>query len=205
MNIAVFGATGATGRQIIAQALEQGHHVTALVRDPARLPITHANLTVVQGNVLDDAPVRETLQGAGAAVISLGNTADNPDYVVSDGTAVILRAMREGGVPRVVVVTSMGVGDSLKQVSLPFRMLMQTVLKKPMEDKERQEKLVMDSGLEWIIVRPGGLTDAPATGRYDAGLDPSIGAGQVSRADVAAFVLQQLSDDTYLHRTPAIS
>jgi putative NADH-flavin reductase len=205
MNIAVFGATGGTGRQIIAQALEQGHHVTALVRDPARLPVSHTNLTVVQGDVLDDAPVLEALQGADAAVITLGNTADNPDYVVSNGTAVILRAMKDQGVPRVVVVTSLGVGDSLKQVSLPFRMMMQTVLKKPMEDKERQERMVMDSGLEWIIVRPGGLTDGPATGVYRSGLDPAISAGQVSRADVAAFVLQQLSDDTYLHRTPAIS
>lgn len=205
MNISVFGATGGTGRQVVAQALDQGHHVTALVRDPARLPITHPNLTVVQGDVLDPAPVNATLEGADAAVISLGNTPNNPEYVVSQGTAVILDAMKTQAVPRVVVITSMGTGDSIKQVSLPFRMMIQTVLKKAMEDKERQETLVMSSDREWIIVRPGGLTEGPATGAYRAGLDPNISAGQVSRADVAAFVLQQLDDDTYLRRTPAIS
>lgn len=205
MNISVFGATGGTGRQVVAQALDQGHHVTALVRDPARLPITHPNLTVVQGDVLDPAPVNATLEGADAAVISLGNTPNNPEYVVSQGTAVILDAMKTQAVPRVVVITSMGTGDSIKQVSLPFRMMIQTILKKAMEDKERQETLVMSSDREWIIVRPGGLTEGPATGAYRAGLDPSISAGQVSRADVAAFVLQQLDDDTYLRRTPAIS
>lgn len=205
MKIAVFGATGGTGREVVEQALNQGHHVTALVRDPSRLPISHPNLTVIQGNVLDAESVAGTLAGADVAVISLGNTANNPDYVVSQGTAVILDAMPAQDVPRVIVVTSLGVGDSLKQVPFAFRMLMQTVLKKSMEDKERQEKLVMASDRDWIIVRPGGLTDGPATGSYQAGLSPKISAGQVSRADVAAFVLQQLSDDTYLRQTPAIS
>jgi uncharacterized protein YbjT (DUF2867 family) len=83
--------------------------------------------------------------------------------------------------------------------------LMTTVLRKPMEDKERQEALVKASDLDWTIVRPGGLTDSPATGNYKSGLDPEIGAGQVSRADVAAFVLKQLTDLTYLHKAPAIS
>lgn len=205
MNIALFGATGGTGRQVVEQALAQGHHITALVRDPARLPLSHPNLTLVQGNVLDDGPVNETLKRADAAIISLGNTSDNPDYVVSNGTAVILRAMKDAGVSRVVVVTSLGVGDSSKQVPLPLRMMMQTVLKKPIEDKNRQEEMVKESGLDWVIVRPGGLTNKPATGQYKSGLDPKIMAGQISRADVAAFVLQQLEDDTYLHQTPAIS
>ncbi len=205
MNIAVFGATGGTGRQVVEQALDQGHHVTALVRDPARLPIDNPNLTMVQGNVLDTEPVNQALMGADAVVISLGNTPNNPDYVVSQGTAVILDAMKAQGVPRVVVVTSLGTGESIQQVSLPFRMMIQTVLKKPMEDKGRQETLVKDSGLDWIIVRPGGLSDGPATGQYQSGLDPKIMAGQVSRADVAGFVLQQLDDDTFLHEAPAIS
>lgn len=205
MKIAVFGATGGTGREVVEQALHQGHHVTALVRDPSRLPITHPNLTMIQGNVLDAEQVAETVAGADVAVVSLGNTANNPDYVVSQGTAVILDAMQAQGVPRVIVVTSLGVGDSLKQVPFAFRMLMQTVLKKPIEDKERQEEMVMASDRDWIIVRPGGLTDGPATGQYEAGLGANISAGQVSRADVAAFILQQLADDTYLRQTPAIS
>lgn len=206
MKIAVFGATGGTGSQVVKQALAAGYEVTALVRDPAKLDMSDPNLTIVTGSVLDAAPVQQTVQGADAVVLSLGNTANNPDYVVSQGTQVILDAMRELGQPRrIVVVSSLGVGESKDQVPFAFKMLMKTALKKPMEDKERQEALVKASGLDWTIVRPGGLTNGPATGQYKSGLDPKIGAGQVARADVAAFVLQQLTDGTYLHQAPAIS
>lgn len=206
MKIAVFGATGGTGRQIVQQALAAGDQVIALVRDPAKLALDNANLTVVTGNVLDAAKVEETLQNAAAVVVSLGNTDSNPDYVVSQGTQVIVDAMKRIGQPkRIIIVSSLGVGESKDQVSFTFKMLMTTVLRKPMEDKERQEALIKASDLDWTIVRPGGLTDGPATGSYQSGLDPKIGAGQVSRADVAAFVLKQLTDLTYLHKTPAIS
>lgn len=206
MRIAVFGATGGTGRQVVQQALAAGHQVAALARDPSRIAGADPNLTVAAGSVLDAAAVQQTLAGADAAVVSLGNTANNPDYVVSQGTQVILDAVGQlGGPRRLVVVSSIGVGDSKDQVSFAFKMLMSTVLRKPMEDKERQEALVKASGLDWIIVRPGGLTDGPATGQYRAGVDPTITAGQVARADVAAFVLQQVTDDTYLRQTPAIT
>lgn len=206
MRIAVFGATGGTGRQVVQQALAAGHQVAALARDPGRLAGADPNLNVVAGSVLDAAAVQQTLAGADAAVVSLGNTANNPDYIVSQGTQAILDAIGQlGGPRRLVVVSSIGVGDSKDQVSFAFKMLMSTVLRKPMEDKERQEALVKASGLDWIIVRPGGLTDGPATGQYRAGVDPTITAGQVARADVAAFVLQQMTDDTYLRQTPAIT
>jgi uncharacterized protein YbjT (DUF2867 family) len=205
MKLAIFGATGGTGRLVAEKALAQGYEVSALVRDPGRLALVHDRLTVVTGNVLDTVAVEQTLNGAGAAIISLGNTSNNPDYIVSEGTRVILAAMKKLAVPRVVVVSSIGVGDSKDQVPFFFKMLMKSALKRPMEDKERQEAAVMASGLDWIIVRPGGLTDNPATGSYKAGLDKTIVAGQVSRADVADFVLQQVTDDTYLRKTPAIS
>jgi uncharacterized protein YbjT (DUF2867 family) len=206
MRIAVFGATGGTGREVVKQALAAGHQVTALARDPSRLVGSDPNLTVVAGSVLEAAPVQQALQGTDAAIVSLGNTANNPDYVVSQGTQVILDAIGQlGGPQRMVVVSSIGVGDSKDQVPFAFKMLMKTVLRRAMEDKERQEALVKASGLDWTIVRPGGLTDGPATGQYRAGLEPTISAGQVARADVAAFVLQQLTDDAYLRQTPAIT
>jgi uncharacterized protein YbjT (DUF2867 family) len=206
MKITVFGATGGTGLQVVKQALASGYQVTALVRDPARLDMAHPGLTVVVGSVLDAAPVQLALEGADAAIVSLGNTANNTDYVVSQGTQTILDAINAlGGPRRIVVVSSLGVGESKDQVPFAFKMLMKTALKKPMEDKERQEALVKASGLDWTIVRPGGLTNGPATGQYKSGLDPKISAGQVARADVAAFVLQQLADDTYLYQAPAIT
>ena len=163
MKIAVFGATGGTGLQVVKQALAAGPQVTALARDPARLDGVGPNLTVVTGSVLDSGAVQQALAGADAAVVSLGNTANNPDYVVSQGTGVILDAIAAlGGPRRLAVVSSLGVGESKDQVPFALRMLMKTALRKPMEDKERQEALVKASGLDWIIVRPGGLTDGPA-------------------------------------------
>lgn len=211
MKIAVFGATGGTGKQVVSQALTAGHAVTALARTPAKLGIANEKLHVVVGDVRDPQPVRETLAGADAVVISLGNTPNNPDMIVSQGTKVILEAMAESvdsegtAVSRLIVVSSLGVGDSKDQVPTFFKVLMKTALRKAMADKEVQEKLVRESNTAWTIVRPGGLTDGPLTGSYTAGADRDITAGQVSRADVAHFVLQQLTDDTYLRQTPAIS
>lgn len=206
MQIAVFGATGGTGQQVVQQALAAGHSVTALVRDPSRLAAQDERLTVVEGDVLDRAKVDETVSGADAVIVSLGNTSNNPDYIVSRGTEVIVDSMTAAGKPmRLIVVSSLGVGESRDQVPFAFKMLMNTVLKKAIDDKERQEALVKASGFDWIIVRPGGLTNGPATGSYKAGVDVKLTAGQVSRADVAAFVLLQLDDDTYLHQAPAIT
>lgn len=205
MIIAVFGATGGTGREVTQQALAQGHAVRALVRTPSKLELSHDNLQVIAGNVLDQAAVDATLTGADAVVCSLGHSDNNPPDVVSSGTANIVAGMQALNIKRLVVVTSLGVGDSIDQVPFVFKTLMKTVLRQAMADKEVQEQLVRQSGLDWIIVRPGGLTDEPFSGNYRAGTDKSIAAGRVSRADVAHFVLQQVQEDQYLYQTPAIS
>lgn len=203
MKLAVFGATGGVGRQIVEQALAMGNTVTALARDTAKLPVQGAGLAVVAGNVLDPSAVAATLAGADAVFVSLGNTPGNPDMIVSQGTAVIVAAMQAAGIRRLVVISSLGVGDSKDQVPFFFKALMSTVLRGAFQDKEAQEKLVRASNLDWTIIRPGGLTDGPATGHYRAGLDGSIG-GQVARADVAAFALSQLTSSEYIGKTPAI-
>ncbi len=205
MNIAVFGGSRGVGRLVIEQALEQGHTIRALVRTPQNFEMSDERVTAVPGNVLNLADAAACVAGADAVICTLGSTGDNPDNVVSRGTKNIVAAMQEAGVKRLVVVTSLGVGDSKEQVPFVFKMLMKTVLKTAMQDKELQEQVVRDSGLEWVIVRPGGLTDNPAAGSYKVGTGKSVMAGQISRADVAAFVLQQLTDDTYLHQTPGIS
>lgn len=205
MKLTVFGATGGTGRQVVEQALAGGHQVTVLVRDPAKLAITHPALTVRRGNVLEPEDVFNSVSGADAVIVSLGNTANNPDGVVAKGTANVVDAMQKSGVARLIVVTSLGVGESKDQVPFFFKAIMATALRKAMQDKEAQEKTVKASGLDWTIVRPGGLTDGPRTGAYRYGLDPKIVAGQVSRADVAEFVLKQLTDTQFLRKAPAIT
>jgi putative NADH-flavin reductase len=121
------------------------------------------------------------------------------------GTQRILTAMQETGVRRIVVVTSLGVGDSREQIAWPFRVIMDLTLKPILAAKAEQEQLVKASGLDWIIVRPGGLTDGPKTGRYRFGLDRLLKGGRISRADVAEFVLRQVTDETFLRQTPAVT
>jgi putative NADH-flavin reductase len=204
MKIALFGATGGTGRALLAQALERGDEVRALVRDPGKLDVSDPGLTVIAGDVLDPTAVADCLAGTDAVACILG-TKPGQEPIESRGTNVILEQMQASGPRRLVVVSSMGVGDSIDQVALAFRLIMQMTLKRIMEDKERQEQLVMASDLDWTIVRPGGLTDGPRTGSYQAGTEKAIRAGRVSRADVADFVLGLLGDRRFLHQTPAIS
>ena len=205
MDIAVFGATGGTGHQVVEQALAAEHTVRALVRTPSKLGIAHDNLIVIAGNVLDTAKVTETIQGVDAVVCSLGSSSDNPKDIVSQGTQNIVNAMLHAHVPRLIVISSLGVGDSKKQIPFTFKLIASTFLRGVMADKERQEAIVKGSDLDWTIVRPGGLTDGPKTGGYTFGLDPKIKANQISRADVADFILKQLTDDTFVHKTPAIT
>ncbi|HYN78981.1 MAG TPA: SDR family oxidoreductase [Lamprocystis sp. (in: g-proteobacteria)] len=209
MNIALFGATGGTGRQVLAQALGQGHRIQALARTPASLTGDQTvgdqgHLTVIAGDVLDPNPVNACIHGTDAVICVLG-TRPGGTPIEATGTAVILAAMQRQGVRRLIAVTSMGVGDSKDQVPLFFKVLMQLALKKVMAAKEEQERLIQASRLDWTIVRPGGLTDGARTGTYRSGTDKSLIAARLTRADVADFVLQQLTDDRYLHQAPTVT
>jgi uncharacterized protein YbjT (DUF2867 family) len=209
MNIALFGATGGTGQQVLTQALGQGHQIKALARAPANLSSNQeadpqGHLTIIAGDVLDPTPVNACIHGTESVICVLG-TRPGATPIEAAGTAVILAAMQQQGVRRLIAVTSMGVGDSKDQIPLVFRVVMQLTLKKIMAAKEEQERLIMASGLDWTIVRPGGLTDGPKTGTYRSGLDKSITAARLSRADVADFVLQQLTDERFVRQTPAVS
>lgn len=204
MQIALFGATGGTGRQVTQQALAAGYSVAALVRDPAKIPATHPNLHIIPGNALNAEQVAATIQGVGAAIVCLGNTSANPDRIVSRGTGLIVDAMQSQGVRRLIVVSAIGVGDSRHQVPFFFTLLAKTLLRKSMQDKEAQEAIVSASDRDWTIVRPGGLTDGSATGQYTVGSGSGLRAGPITRADLAAFLVAQIHDTTYLRQTCAI-
>jgi putative NADH-flavin reductase len=203
VKIAIFGATGGTGLEATKQALANGDNVTALVRTPSKLAITDEKLTIIEGNILDQNAVEQVVAGQDAVIVSIRKTDNNPDQLVSKGTRIVIDAMQRFGVQRLVVVTAIGVGDSKNNVPLFFKALMKTILKEAYADMEVQEQAIRESGLDWIVVRPGGLTDNAATGEYEVGLD--IKGSQVARADVAAFLLQQITDDTYLRKAVSIS
>jgi uncharacterized protein YbjT (DUF2867 family) len=203
IQIALFGATGGTGARVLEQALARGHRVRALVRDPTKLA-AREGLSVVTGDVLDQEAVHRCVDGADAVICILGSR-HGSEPIEDRGTERILTAMRALDVRRLIAVTSMGVGDSIDQVAPVFRAIMRLTLRRIMQAKERQEQAIKSSGLDWTIVRPGGLTDGPRTGAYRSGLDKSIKASRVSRADVADFILQELDAARYIGQTPAVS
>jgi putative NADH-flavin reductase len=211
MKILVIGATGGTGRRLVELALARGHDVTALVRNPAATGIGHPNLRLVRGDVMDPAAVARIMPGHDAVISTLGAPAMRTGRVRSDGSRNIVQAMERAGIRRFVCQTSLGYGDSrqlLDRAPLYFKyLIVPFFLRAGFADHQRQENVIKQSSLDWIIVRPGNLTDGPHTGTYRHGFpasDPTVKA-KVSRADVADFMLKQLADDTYLRKTPGIS
>ena len=211
MNLLIFGATGGTGRAIVTQTLEQGHRVTAFARNPDAVKTKHKNLVVVQGDILDYASVERAVKGQDAVLSALGTKALRRNTTISDGTQNIITAMEKFGVKRLVFESSISIGDSKpqqRQFGLLYKIIIfPLILRNMFRDKEIQERYIMQSTLDWVIVRPAVLTNGPRTGVYRnefSAADTSVKA-KISRADVADFMLKQLTDDTYVHKAPSLS
>jgi uncharacterized protein YbjT (DUF2867 family) len=208
MRVLVIGATGGTGREVVKQALEDGHDVTALVRNPAKFPLTHERLSVVRGNVMDAASIEAAMWGQDAVLCALGHKRWlGPSKILSQGTRNIVRAMEKHGVKRLVVETALGVGDSAGRLGLYYTLFtIPFILPFYWHDKGRQERVVRESSLDWVIVRPGQLTNGRKRGQYRHG--PRVGnylwSVSISRADVADFMLKQLGETPYLRGTPGL-
>ncbi|NOT46645.1 MAG: SDR family oxidoreductase [Acidobacteria bacterium] len=207
MKLAIFGATGVTGRELIRQALEAGHEVTALVRTPSKVDQNGENLHLIQGDVLDVAAVERTVRGQEAVLCVLG--AGRQGTVRSEGTRNIIRAMEKTDVRRFICQSSLGVGDSQGNLNFFWKYLMfGLLLRKAYADHVRQEEFVMQSSLDWTIVRPAAFSKGPRTGNYRHGFtaDAKGLTLKISPADIADFLLKQLTDDdTYLRKSPGIS
>ena len=207
MKLLIVGATGATGLELMEQALEAGHAVTAFARRPAAVQLKHANLRVQQGDILDYSAVESAVRGQDAVLSALGVRRLGKNTTLSDGTRNLIQAMETLLVKRLIVESSIGVGDSRKQLKGLYAWLwLPLLMRNIFADKEAQEALVRASRLDWVIVRPAILTNGPRTGRYKAGAAPVTSfARKISRADTAEFMLKQLADDVYLHKTPGLS
>ncbi len=198
MKLLIFGATRGTGHKLIEQALDQGHQVTAFVRDPAKLGIKHANLQIVQGDVMNSAAVEQAVRGQEVVLSAIGAPPSSKDPIRAEGTRNIIRAMEKIGVRRFISLSSHGVGDT-REVPI--------FLRRVFADHEVQEDYIKQSRLDWTIVRPTALTDGQRMGAYRHGVPVTEKnlKNKISRADVADFMLKQLAEDTYLRKTPTIS
>jgi uncharacterized protein YbjT (DUF2867 family) len=219
-TIAVIGASGLTSQECIYQALKDGNSVIGLTRNPANVivpqgsggvgageTITDDKLTMIAGDVTNQADVNKVFASGdidGVIIALGGKTADVGETMLTDGTNNVITAMKDKGVTRMAVVTSIGAGDSENQAPFFFKVLMWTAMKKIFTDKNNQEEATRNSGLEYCIVRPGGLTvDAP-TGVINV-IDGE--AGSIPRADVAQFCLDAVLVDEfpYIGQAPCIS
>ena len=208
MNIVVFGATGQTGRLLAERAVRAGHDVTAFARDPARMTLVHDRLRVVGGDVLDAASVNRAVVGQNAVLSALGSSARNPEPVLSDGVRHVLDAMERHGVRRIVAVSAAGAlgepaGFWVGNLGLRiFRMWLPGVYRahrKMLEELQRRD-------VDWTAVRAVLLTNGPPKGRYRVAVEgiPRWGF-RISRADVADFMIRQLTSDEFLRKMPAIA
>ncbi len=208
-RILIVGATGGTGRQLVAQALERGYTVTALARNPSRLQLTHPRLKVVRGDVQDGTSVDAAVQGQDAVLSALGHKRYlGPTRILSRGTGHLLRAMEAQGVSRFVCETSLGLGDSAFRLGLLYTLfIIPVILPFYFWDKTRQERMIAASRVSWVIVRPGVLTNGAKRGvvRQGARVGNALWGVRVSRADVAAFMLDQLESDTYVGTSPGVA
>jgi len=207
IKIALFGATGGTGKAVIRQGLAAGHSITALVRDPSKLESAEG-ITVVEGDARDSDTVVKTLADADVVISTLGNFNRKPNTEISDATQVLIEAMQAHGPQRLVVVSTIGVGDSYRPLrSFMFKyVIIGMVAKNIWKDRERQETKLMGSGLDWTLVRPGGLKDDPGTGNYQvvSGGAPQPKKITISREDVADFCLKAATDDSYIKRAVCV-
>jgi putative NADH-flavin reductase len=207
-KLVIFGATGGTGQQLVAQALQQGHDVTAFVRSPRKLTNSDDRLRVATGDVTTDVnAIASALAGQDAAISALGRGRSlTSDHLISRSMRTIVPAMERQGVRRLIVVSAFGVGETRRDGSPLQRMMFRLLLRDLYADKAASEEYLRGASLDWTLVKPTMLTDGPLTRTYRVGERLQLrGLPKISRADVAHFVLTQVADATYSGKTAVIS
>jgi uncharacterized protein YbjT (DUF2867 family) len=207
-KVLVVGATGGTGRLIVSQALARGYDVAALVRSPEKASALKG-ATLIAGDARDETTLREALTGRHAVISALGTPASPFRQVtlLSTATRALVSAMKIAHVSRLVCITGIGAGDSAGHGGFFFdNLIVPLLLRNVYADKNRQEAIVRDSGLDWILVRPSILNDKPGRDIVRALTDLSgVHGGTISREDVAKFVVEQVHSNTWLRRSPLIT
>ncbi|MGC4154899.1 MAG: SDR family oxidoreductase [Propionicimonas sp.] len=207
-TIALFGGTGKTGRRALEKALAAGHEVRALVRDPAKLALTHDNLTVITGDVLDADVVDQPVDGATAVLSLFGQVKGSPATLQTDGTRNIVRAMKRHGVTRIVTLSGGGLRapqDKPGIADAVITSLLKLMAGHVLADAQGHLKELESSGLDWTVVRGPRLTDQPGKGAYRVGWVGVNASTQISRDDLADFVLSQVEDRSFVRQLPFVS
>jgi putative NADH-flavin reductase len=207
MKVLLLGATGRTGHELLAQAVDRGHELTALARDPAKLAADGERVRIVEGSATDPTAMEEAMRGQTAVICALGPrspTALVRCDLMRETVAALIPAMASSGCNRVVLLSALGVGHSAPHAPLVQRLAFRTLLRQVGKDKAAAEDRLRRSELDWTVVYPPTLTNGPRTGSYRHGKSLELdGVPKISRADVADFMVSQLTDASY-SRAPAV-
>jgi len=205
VRILILGATGGTGRELVAEALRRGHDVSALVRTPAKLTMADSRLRVVQGDIQSPESLRAAIPGHDAVLSALGTRSLGPTTVLSNAARDIVGIMRAHTVRRLIWESSLGVGETRGHRGPLYNwILIPLLLRHVFADKERQEAIIRATSLEWTIVQPGSLTNGPRTGAYRVGTCADRLFPRVSRADVAHFMIEGLENPRHVRQVVAL-
>ena len=209
-KLAIFGASGRTGKLLTELALQNGYQVNALVRASTTFALHHSNLQVIKGNVLDLPKVDETIRGTDAVINMIGPVADSPTALQSVATQNIMRVMRQNDVMRLIELTNVfyDVLDDRDKPGFRLRLtreMLKYTAKARVADARKHDNLIQRSSRDWTVVRALSLDESPPHDKYRVGY---VGAGMgnsTTRADVAAFILGELKSATYIRQMPLVS
>jgi putative NADH-flavin reductase len=205
MKVVIFGASGKTGTLLTDQALAKGHQVTAFVRRADAMVQKHPNLKIITGNLGETDKLKDAIAGADACISTLGGgslTKHAPEIIA--GISRIISQMEHEGVKRFIYLSSIGAGESRYLMGPAIRFLIADVmLRVPLADHTTNEQSLEKSKLQWTVVRPGGLTDGPKAENLNYGTEKIKlkGSSKISRANVASFILNQLSETDFINKS----
>jgi putative NADH-flavin reductase len=203
MKLLILGATGPTGHLLVKQALEAGHSVAALARDPRKVT---EPIEVIEGDATNASTVAGAVRGRDAVLSALGTSKSLKGGVMMRAVAVLLPAMQQANVTRLILESAWGVGESYRDASSMQKFFYRTMLRSIYADKEKADAMIVASPLEWTIARPVRLTNGPRTGQYRVVERLQVGGlPSVSRADVADFMIRELTERAWVRKLPVIA
>ncbi len=208
MKLAVFGATGRTGIPLVQQALDEGYQIQALVRNPSKMTIANDRLELIQGDILDQSAVEKTIEGTQAVLCVIGHVKNSPDDLQTRAMENITAAMKKHGISRLVDLTGAGVRDPEDRPKLIDNLVvgaLRLLSPKVLEDGKRHVEVIRDSDLDWTIVRAPRLIDGKKKGSYRAGFVGKNSGTQITRPDIADFMLKETTEKKFAHKLPMVS
>jgi putative NADH-flavin reductase len=204
MKVVIFGANGKTGILLVEQALAKGYYVVAYIRRAGSIMIENPKLKIVVGNLNETLKMKDAITGADACISALGGRSlTKHSFETINGIMNIVSIMETAKVHRFIYLSSLGAGNSRFLFPQPIRFLLTNILLRvTLADHNANEETIIKSNLQWTIVRPGSLTDGKLSGemKYGSNKIKVKGSPSISRANVASFMLQQLNNDTFLHK-----